>query len=78
MCHIAFQQEVKMSFTPPIKLIQYLIEHSTDLDIILNSPAFEGINMDEEYARTPRNPTRQDTSRDTRKYQKAHHSRSHF
>ncbi len=46
MCHIAFQQEEKMSFTPPIKLIQYLIEHSTDLDIILNSPAFEGINME--------------------------------
>jgi alkylation response protein AidB-like acyl-CoA dehydrogenase len=35
-----------MSFTPPIKLIQYLIEHSTDLDIILNSPAFDGINME--------------------------------
>jgi hypothetical protein len=35
-----------MSFTPPIKLIQYLIEHSIDLDSILSTPTFEGINME--------------------------------
>ena len=36
-----------MSFTPPIKLIQYLIEHSIDLDSHIEvSPTFEGVNME--------------------------------
>ena len=35
-----------MSFTPPVKLIKFLIEHSIDLDSILGMPIFEGVNMD--------------------------------
>jgi len=46
MCHITFLAEEDMSFTPPVKLIKFLIEHSIDLDSILGMPIFEGVNMD--------------------------------
>ena len=35
-----------MSFTPPVKSIQYLLNHSVDLDAILAAPAFEDVNRE--------------------------------